>query len=225
MSLLSMSPIAQPTEFKSDTLNLPASDVIQHLVHELRQPLSALESIAYYLRLTASDSTPAGHQVDRLQQMVDNANWVVNDILHAFQIAAPMASAVDAQEIFADVLEEAWISEGLDVQRDEAELPMIFVDREQFRHLIRTVLHFIRQAGPVRRTAAVSFRESGDMLQIEFLAQTPGLSIENLYQPLASKTLLSCRNIAINNGGRFEACKDDGGWLKVHVEVPLAETE
>lgn len=220
-----MSPIAQPTEFKSETLNLPASDVIQHLVHELRQPLSALESIAFYLRLTSSESTPAGHQVDRLQQMVDNANWVVNDILHAFQIAAPLARAVDTQEIIADVLEEAWISEGLDAERDESELPLTFVDREQFRHLIRTVLHFVRHAGPVRRTVAITFSEAGEMLHIEFLALAPNVSLENLYQPLASRTLLSCRNIALNNGGRFEAAKDDGGWLKIHVEVPLAETD
>lgn len=217
-----MSPIAQPTEFKSETLNLPASDVIQHLVHELRQPLSALESIAYYLRLTANESSPAGHQVDRLQQMVDNANWVVNDILHAFEIAAPVARAVDTQEIIADVLEEAWISEGLDVQRDESALPLAFVDREQFRHLIRTVLHFVRHAAPIRRTVAITFCEVGDMLHIEFLAQAPNVALENLYQPLASKTLLSCRNIAVNNGGSFEASKDDGGWLKIHVEVPLA---
>ncbi len=220
-----MLPIAQPTEFKSETLNLPAADVIQHLVHELRQPLSALESIAFYLRLTSVESTPAGHQVDRLQQMVDNANWVVNDILHAFQIAAPLARAVDTQEIIAEVLEEAWISEGLDVQRDESELPLAFVDREQFRHLIRTVLHFFRQAGPVRRNVAVTFSEAGDMLHIEFLAQAPTVSLENLYQPLVSRTLLSCRNIATNNGGRFEATKDDSGWLRIHVEVPLAETD
>jgi len=208
-----MLPIAQPTELKSETLNLPASDVTQPLVHELRQPLSAL---------TSGESTPAGHQVDRLQQMVDNANWVVNDILHAFQIAAPVPTAVDTREIVAEVLEESWISEGLDVERDESELPLTFVDREQFRHLIRTVLHFVRQAAPVRRTVAMTFAEAGDLLHIEFLALAPNVSLENLYQPLASRTLLSCRNIALNNGGRFEAAKDDGGWLKIHVDIPLA---
>jgi signal transduction histidine kinase len=220
-----MSPIAQPTEFKSESLNLPASDVIQHLVHELRQPLSALESIAYYLRLTANESSPAGHQVDRLQQMVDNANWVVNDILHAFEISAPVARAVDAQEVITDVLEESWISEGLDVQRDDSELPLAFVDREQFAHLIRTVLHFVRHAAPVRREVTIALGEVGDMLHIEFLTQAPNVALDNLYQPLASKTLLSCRNIALNNGGSFEAAKDGSGWLKIHVEVPLAETD
>jgi signal transduction histidine kinase len=46
------------------------------LAHELRQPLSVIESLAYYLELTSADTGTAGH-LRKIQAMV----WEVNRIL------------------------------------------------------------------------------------------------------------------------------------------------
>src|ERR1700693_691269 len=55
----------------------PAVD-LQTLAHELRQPLSAIESIAYYLNLALPrDSHPARKQARRLQQLVEQSNWIL----------------------------------------------------------------------------------------------------------------------------------------------------
>jgi signal transduction histidine kinase len=70
--------------------NLPVNDVLRHLTHELRQPLSALESIAFYLQMTlGGGGSDVSVQVNRLQQMVDSANWVLSDVLHLLQMAPP----------------------------------------------------------------------------------------------------------------------------------------
>src|ERR1700688_3906318 len=57
--------------------SLPAVD-LQPIAHELRQPLSAIESIAYYLSLALPrDSRPARKQARRLQHLVEQSNWIL----------------------------------------------------------------------------------------------------------------------------------------------------
>ncbi len=46
------------------------------LVHELRQPLSVIESLAYYLELTSSDEKVCTH-LERIQAMVLEANRIL----------------------------------------------------------------------------------------------------------------------------------------------------
>ncbi len=53
---------------------IPAA--LDELLHELRQPLSAIESLAYCLELTASEDRVRGH-LQRIQAMVQEANLIL----------------------------------------------------------------------------------------------------------------------------------------------------
>jgi hypothetical protein len=47
-----------------------------------------LESIAFYLQMTVGGGgSDVSAQVERLQQMVDNANWVLSDVLHTLPLS------------------------------------------------------------------------------------------------------------------------------------------
>ncbi|HEX3681221.1 MAG TPA: hypothetical protein VHU83_01675 [Bryobacteraceae bacterium] len=59
---------SQITEFKTTAL--------EELVHELRQPLGVIESIAYFLELTADNEQLCGH-LQRIQAMVLQANHIL----------------------------------------------------------------------------------------------------------------------------------------------------
>jgi len=64
---------------------------LQTIAHELRQPLSAIESIAYYLNLALPrDSRPARKQARRLQHLVEQSNWILTSALqladHALRV-------------------------------------------------------------------------------------------------------------------------------------------
>lgn len=204
--------------------NLPARDIIRHLTHELRQPLSALESIAFYLQMTAADR-PADivAQVGRLQQMVENANWVLSDVMHMMQMAPPHAVAVDAAEVMDEVLAEGWVVEGLRVRAEcAAEMSAAWVDPEQFRHLLRSLLYFLR-----RRTAApgeveLFCGETEGRLRMEARAIAPGVVAADVFHPLEPNQLFTCRRIAENHGGRFTAENREGGELRLQLELPLA---
>ena len=204
--------------------NLPVQDVIRHLTHELRQPLSALESIAFYLQMTiGGGGSDLGAQINRLQQMVDNANWVLSDVLHLMHMAPPNPEAVDLTELAGEVLTESWVSEGLAIQQEfAADLPAAWVDIEQLRHLLRSVLQFLRRSADEPRAVNISGTTAANSLLLEFRANAPGVVTESLFNPLEPNQLLTCRRIAEVNGGRFNAEKDGFGWLCLRLALPVA---
>ena len=63
-----------------ETPSVPMRDeVVRDFIHDLRQPLSSIEAIAYYLEMTL----PPGQQQARLymrklQQLVDEANSILH---------------------------------------------------------------------------------------------------------------------------------------------------
>lgn len=58
---------------------LPAAGTVQDLVHELRQPLSSIEAIAYYLEMTLpAEQSQARQYMRRIQQLVDEAGVTLN---------------------------------------------------------------------------------------------------------------------------------------------------
>jgi signal transduction histidine kinase len=52
------------------------NSVWENLVHELRQPLSVIESLAYYLELTSKDEGASVH-LRQIQSMVHQANRIL----------------------------------------------------------------------------------------------------------------------------------------------------
>ena len=205
--------------------NLPAKDVIRHITHELRQPLSALDSIAFYLQMTVGgEGTPLAAQVSRLQQMVDNANWVLTDALHLMQAAPPARDVVDANELLEETLQEPWIAEGMAIEWSEEVLPALWVDPEQLRHLVRSVLQFLRRTAAEPRAVILKAAASATVATITFVANAPEASTAEMFEPLAANQLYTSRRIAESNGGRLAAAKDDGGRLSIEVELPVAVT-
>lgn len=203
--------------------NLPAKDVIRHLTHELRQPLSALESIAFYLQMTVGGGSDIGVQVNRLQQMVDSANWVLSDVLHLMQMAPPNPEAVAMAELTEEVLTESWVSEGLAIQQElAAGLPAVWADIEQLRHLLRSVFQFLRRSVDEPCAINLSGAAIENSFQLEFRANAPGVMPESLFSPLEANQLLTCRRIAENNKGLFTAEKDKYGWLCLRLALPVA---
>lgn len=50
--------------------------LVEELAHELRQPLSAIESLAYYLEITTESEQTRGH-LEQIRLLVDRANQIL----------------------------------------------------------------------------------------------------------------------------------------------------
>jgi hypothetical protein len=62
-------------ESRFNDCDRPAND-IEELVHDLRQPLSTIECLTYYLELVCADMQTQAH-LRRIQEMVLHANHIL----------------------------------------------------------------------------------------------------------------------------------------------------
>ncbi len=121
--------------------------LVQHLVHELRQPLSGIEAAAYYIDMVVSEARPdLIPHCRRLRRMVQQAAWLLADAAlsasfrpqprRAFSLAGICAQA--AARLFAE--EDAALDLRLTAAPSEAVAP------ESLPQLFDHVLAFFRDA-------------------------------------------------------------------------------
>ena len=65
---------------------------LDELVHELRQPLGVIESLAYYLELTSTDESASVH-LKRIQAMVLKVSRILERILVSQPAAGPRSAS------------------------------------------------------------------------------------------------------------------------------------
>jgi len=73
---LSAAPVAVANTFFREEVSRPTTDrALLELTHDLRQPLSAIEAIAYYLEMTIpGELTEARNLLGRLQKLLESAD-------------------------------------------------------------------------------------------------------------------------------------------------------
>jgi nitrogen-specific signal transduction histidine kinase len=207
-----MTSLIDPTESTANTQTPPsASEVVRHLAHELRQPLSM------------GRGPEIDEHVDRLQQLVEHANWVLADIVHLLDMVPPQPSVCDCNAVLEEVLEEAWAGEGLEIfYEPDPGLPRMLVDAEQMRHLFRSMLQFLSRFAAEPRQVYLATESAGAAIVALAKAKMESVNVETLFEPLSPQQLFTCRLIAERNGGRFQASRDEAGDLCLCCEVPAA---
>jgi len=71
--------IEAPAYFSDTTCPLAPEETVRELVHELRQPLSSIEAIAYYLEMTLpAEQVQARQYMRRLQQLVEQSGTILD---------------------------------------------------------------------------------------------------------------------------------------------------
>ena len=213
---------------KSDGAPYDAADVVRHVTHELRQPLSTIESIAYYLEITLPHAeSRARAQAGKLQQMVHQCNWILADAIHYLQAAPPRLELLDLSEIISETLTE-WSGEDTrQIQYEPAEhLPPVLLDASQAQHLLCNLFTFYQQ---VARGGAITIRTSAvdQQARLEMTAPAPGYdaaSLAALFEPFSPHlpggsglALASVRRIAEAHGATLDASVTPHGDLQLRI--------
>jgi len=167
------------------------AQVVQHLTHELRQPLSAMEHIAYYLAMVLPrEDQRSRQQVDRLQRLVAQANSLLDDATHFLQALPAKPQILDLNEIITEALAE-WPAHGLRPQLCE-ELAVVKIDPGQAAHLVRCVIGLFHRAEDAALSTNAGDREVRLVGEAKEISSPSGLS------------LASMRRIAETHGGSME---------------------
>ena len=80
--------VESPVYLEAPASALRSEDSVRELIHEMRQPLSSIEAIAYYLEMTLpADQAQARQYMRRLQQLVDQSNSILDRAASDFRSA------------------------------------------------------------------------------------------------------------------------------------------
>ena len=87
-------------------------ELIRTLSHELRQPLSTIESIAYYLTLILPEDEKTREQLDRIQMLVEQSNWMLSSAQLLSDSVSSMREPIDLRGMVAEVSDGAEVVHG-----------------------------------------------------------------------------------------------------------------
>ena len=180
----------------------PPAIALETLAHELRQPLSAIESIAYYLGLVlAKDDHRAREQVSRLRQLVEQSNWILSSGLQLADETPLAPEPLDLGELITQAVASSGWQGDPQPQLDLGELRLVHLDPGRGRLLLENLLTLFRQlsshAHPMR--LATTQAESGVCLDIS--TSLPGYRSESSLGPGCMLSLASARRVVAAHRG------------------------
>ena len=201
--------------------SLPAVD-LQTIAHELRQPLSAIESIAYYFSLALPrDSRPARKQARRLQQLVEQSNWILTSALQVADNTPLAPQPLNLEELIIQTVNARTAHGDPRIHLELAGgLPLVNLDPGRGRILFENLLTLFRQLAsdlhPVRVTTAAE--EGGVALGIT--TSIPGYRSEASLGPGCSLSIHSACRVVEAHGGTFDIRVDGESGVSLNVVLP-----
>lgn len=217
--------------------------LVETLAHELRQPLSAIESTAYYLTLVLprGEKRAQTHAL-RLQRLVEHASWILSCALQLEDASLLAPEPLDLEELISETVAihaaEGHISPRLDLAGN---LPPVKLDPARGRFLMQNLLAMMRHASEeihpvcVRTSYAPGVpRQVTLELSMDAAPETssrPATSIrpssdvcadalESCLGAGASLGIESARRIVESHGGSFEIDFDSARGVRVRILLP-----
>jgi hypothetical protein len=194
-----------------------SSDVLRLIAHELRQPLSTIEAIAYYLTLVVPHDDPKVHeQLVRLQQLVEQSNWILTSGL---LIADPLAIEPHPLDFTALITEAAATRSSTTLLLDlSGDLPPIVFDPGLAGLLIENLLTLFDQLASSEHP--VTIRTMADPPAFELSTTVTGFRSEAALGAGASLSLQSARRIMEAHGGSLSMQVDRLAGIRLRVVLP-----
>ena len=199
----------------------PAVD-LQTIAHELRQPLSAIESIAYYLSLVLPrDSRAARSKVSRLQQLVEQSNWILMSALQLAEIAPLSLQAVNLEELITQTVTSRVMHGDRRICLElTGGLPLVSLDPGRGRALLENLLTLFRQLSSDQHPVRVRTSAGEGSVSLGFAAAVPGYQSEASLGPGCSLSIQSARRVVEQHGGTFSIHVDSASGISVMVVLP-----
>jgi signal transduction histidine kinase len=197
-------------------------NVLRGIAHEIRQPLGAIESIAYYLSMVIPD-TDSKHreQLTRIQQLVEQSNWILSNGLGLADPRTAEPETIDLEELITYVVAARPVSLDPPVECDFAPgLPLVRVDPWFGKALIENLLGLFRHLATETHPAQVRTRAAGDGVELEVSTGAPGYRSLASLPPGSGLSLDSARHIATLHGGSCIWQIDAASGIRVRVMLP-----
>jgi signal transduction histidine kinase len=184
----------------SSAVAAPA-DVMRVLAHDLRQPLSTIESIAYYLTLILPEDEKVREQLDRIQQLVEQSNWMLTS---GQFLSDPLPAATEIVDL-CDLISHIDLA-GFDLELPPART-LVQADASLLRAMIENLAMLFRQFStrPLLRVAE---------RVVEISTPATGHRSKSSLGPGSALSLQGARRVAESIGGSLD--------VSIHPERGIA---
>jgi signal transduction histidine kinase len=212
-----MSPVAEVQPV------VASASVLHAIAHELRQPLSTIESIAYYLALVLPrEDEKIQEQISRLQKLVEQSNWILTSGLQLTDLSPGAPEPTDLEELITQTVSSrpAGIDQPLRLEL-AGDLPLVRLDPGLARALIENLLMLFRQLATDDHPVVLrSSRCTGHGVLLEMETAATGYRSENALVPGAALSLEGARRIVEAHGGSLESHVDAASGIRLCVVLP-----
>jgi hypothetical protein len=198
--------------------------LLRALAHELRQPLSAIDSISYYLDLVLPrEDTRARDQAARLHGLVQQSSLILSCALDLADTRPPRPQLLSIEELLTQTM--AAVRAGTadpQIRLNLAgELPAIPLDPQRGMKMIEHVLGLLAPMASDEHPAHFSSRllEGSVLLEASI---APSSSLQETSLPAgAGMAIESIRKAAAAHGGSFTFQVDPVSGLRGRLMLPL----
>ena len=222
-------PISGPDEVRQ----YDAQEIVSLLAHELRQPLSTMESLSCYLEIVLPPhETKARMQVEKMHELLRQANWILCDAVHILHAANSHPVLMDWNETIMEIVSEGGAIPGGNIEfRLEDSIPPILFDLDQARHLAIGMFVFLRRLSRGNSVVRVSSKLEPGFVDLEFGCVAPDAnpdSWEALFTPFnphapcgSGLAMASARQIVRRHHGTIEIQTQPEDLVAIALRFPI----
>jgi signal transduction histidine kinase len=197
-------------------------EVLHDIAHELRQPLSAIESIAFYLSLVLPrDDVKIQDQLGRLQQLVEQSDWILANGIHLAESVVIAPELIDFEELLTEIISSrTWSIDQTPRLELAGNLAPVSIDPGLGRALLGNLLTLFRQIATGSHPVTIRTSAFGDGIFLELETAAPGYRSESALGPGGNLSLACARRIAEAHRGSLECAVDAIAGIRVRVTLP-----
>ncbi len=201
--------------------------------HELKNPLSTIDSSVYYLKTKLKDADEKVRtHLDRIKSSVGGSLAIIDSLRNLTQVKEPRLQRIDFKSITLDAIVNAEVPETVNIIRNiTGQEVWVNADPEQLKMAFKNIVKNGIQAMDSKGTLEVTVRKMDDQVELSFADTGPGIAPENLdkiFQPLFSTKakglgfgLSIAKMIIDKHGGTIQAKSEPGKGATILIRLSL----
>lgn len=196
-----------------------ASEAMRIIAHELRQPLSTIGSIAYYLALILPrEDVKVQEQLTRLQQLVEQSSWILTNGQHLTDATRMAPEPIDIEEVIVESISARSGAGDVPVELElEGNDPLVVADPGMARALMENLLTLFRLVSSEEHPTRLRTARTPLGISIQIATTAPGFRSEAMLGPGCTLGLECARRIVARHGGTLDLNVDPSAGIRLVV--------
>jgi PAS domain S-box-containing protein len=194
--------------------------------HELRNPLSIINTSVYYLKLVQPDADDViKKHLGIIDQEVRTSEKIITNLLDFARIKSVEREVVSVSELIRKTLERFPVPESVNVILEiPADMPQIFVDSQQMIQVLGNLTVNACQAMQNGGNLWISSNAQNDMINIIVKDSGVGIPPENMKKIFEPLFTTKTKGIGLGLAVSKKLIEANGGRIEVESEAGLGST-